>query len=295
MKKLLTGIQRLIIAAGIVLLMLCGRLPARRKIGAGLGLLVLRFARRRRHIAAVNIHLTHPDKSAVWQQRLLRQHFMALGEWLMDNLWALSATRNELRRYFRLEGEVTTPCIILAPHFLGLELALLRLNLQLPAPAAYHYKPMHSAFWNTLILYLRQRFGGVGFSTDSKYSLLAAVRHCRRGGALCYLPDIDPRARKSTAFVPFMAVEQAATTTGLSRLAQAAKTPVVPYIICRTAEGYVGKLLAPIADFPSGDEIADAKAINALIGEWVEKMPENYFWLHRRFKTDAQGKTKVYD
>ena len=259
-----------------------------------LGLLGLCFARRRRRIAEVNLRLTQPTLSLKQRRQLLRKHFAALGEWLMDNLWALTASREELRRYCRLEGEVPGACIILAPHFLGLELTLLRLNMHLPTPAGYYYKPMHSGFWNMLILRLRQRFGGIGFSTASKHSLLAAVRHCRRGGFFCYLPDIDPRARKSTVYVPFMGVAQAATTVGASRLAKAAKVPVVPCITCRCKQGYVVKLLPPLANFPSDDAAADARRINILIEEWVMQMPENYFWLHRRFKTDAGGNTHVY-
>lgn len=283
---------------GIALLVAAGRLPGRRHIGALLGLLAYAVARRRRHIAAVNLRLTLPHLPPAAQRRLLRRHFIGLGEWCMDNLWALSASRAAVCRHFALEGEMPPAgSIVLTPHFLGLELALLRLNLAQPESSiAYHYKPMHSAFWDAVMQRLRARFGSTGFSTLSKHALLAAVRHCRGGGLLCYLPDIDPRARKSTVYVPFMAVQEAATTTGVARLAKAARAAVVPYIICRRrGGGYVGKLLPPLQAFPSGDEVADATQINALIAHWVEAMPENYYWLHRRFKTDRGGATAHYD
>lgn len=276
------------------MLALLGRLPARRRLGAGLGRLALLLSRRRAHIARVNLRLTQPALSADAREQLLRRHFAALGHWLMDMLWALSASRDAINRYVRIEGEAPAACILAAPHFVGLDLALLRLNGYFQQVMAYHYKPLHNRFWDRLINGLRQRFGSIGFSTRSKHSLLAAVRHCRRGGVLCYLPDIETRGRKSTVYVPFMAVEQAATTSGLSRLAKAARVPVVLCIVCRDESGYLVKLL-PLADFPGDDELADAARLNALIAEQVQAMPENYFWLHRRFKTDEHGKTAVYD
>lgn len=274
---------------GHALLRAAGRLPGRRRVGAAVGRVAFWGMRRRRRIADINLRHARPDLSAAARGRLVRDHFAALGQWFMDNLWGLSATPDELRRFVRLEGDAPAACIILAPHFLGLELALLRLNLYLPNPAAFHYKPMHNAFWDAHTLGLRRRFGGVGFSTAGGGELLAAVRHCRDGGALCYLPDVDPHARKSTVFVPFMGVARAATTTALSRLARAARVPVVPYMICRDGDGYVCRLLPPLRDFPSGDDRADAVRLNELIGEWVAAMPENYFWLHRRFKTTPDG------
>lgn len=286
--------QRFAHRCGLLCLSLAGRLPARRKIGAALGLLALLCMRSRRRIAGINLRLTHPQLSSEQRRRLRRRHFIALGQWMMDNLWALTASRREIKNYVRLEGDAPPSCLLLVPHFLGLEPMLLRLDLHMPAPPAYYYKPMHSGFWNAVLLHLRQRFGSVGFSTDSRYSLLPVVRHCRNGGALCYLPDIDPRMRKSTVYVPFMGVAQAATTTSVARLAAAANLPVVPCIVCRTAEGYRCRLLPPLENFPSGDEVADARRVNALVEEWVREMPENYFWLHRRFKTDAQGATGLY-
>ena len=219
----------------------------------------------------------------------------------MDNFWALSASRRALCRYIRIEGDYPPGGILLVPHFIGLEASLQRLSLLPEAQThtlGYYYKPMHNSFWDSVVERLRRRFGAVGFATNNpQHSLLSAVRYCRAGNVLCYLPDIDPRARKSTVYVPFMAVEQAATTTGLFRLAKAARVPIVPVIISSAPDqaGYIIKLLPPLPEFPSGDDVADAARMNQFIGVWVEKMPENYFWLHRRFKTGADGNTKVYD
>ena len=72
------------------------------------------------------------------------------------------------------------------------------------------------------------------------------------------------------------------------------KVPVVPVIAFYKEKGVVAQLLPPLPDFPSGAEEEDTKRVNALIGEWVEKRPENYYWLHRRFKTTVDGSKSVY-
>ena len=279
------------------LLAFCGRLPKRRALGVAFGRLAFFVMQRRRKIAAQNLRAVFPELSFAARARLLRQHFAALGISFMDSLWALSANKAEICRLVRVEGEVKAPCILFAPHFLGLDICLLRLAC-LPGkpPVAYYYKPMHNAFWRGVIDRLRQRFGARGYSAVSKTALLASLRQLRRSnGMLCYLPDIDPKLRKSVVFVPFLGVERAATTIGLSRLAKMTNAPVVPTIICRQADGYVLRLLPPLPDFPgTASGVDNAKRMNEFIGEWVKKQPENYFWLHRRFKTTTGADTPIY-
>lgn len=279
----------------VCLLALVGRIPGRRRVGAALGRAALPLMRRRRRVAEKNLQAAFPQMADVERRRLLRRHFAALGEWFMDTLWGLSARRGEILRAVRLEGELSPPCLLLTPHFLGLDLALLRLGVEgveekKNAALFYYYKPFHNKFWDGVINTLRQRMGAEGLPTSSPTALLAGVRRLRRGGALCYLPDIDPKMRKSTVFAPFLGADKTATTAALPRLAAAAKVPVVPTIVCREKNGYVLRLLPPLADFPGAASAEDnARRMNGVIGEWVERQPENYFWLHRRFKTSADG------
>ena len=280
---------------GINVLAIVGRMPARRRFGAMLGLAALLFMRRRRQVADKNLQAAMPELSAAARRQLLRRHFTALGESFMDMLWGLTADKTAICRNIRLPNAAQPPYILVAPHFLGLELTLLRIGASTSAPCFYHYKPMHNAFWDALILRLRGRFGAVGLPTSSRTSLLAGARRLRDGGILCYLPDIDPKRRKSTVFVPFMAVPRAATTAGLSRLAHITKKPVVMTIICREKDGYTVRQLPPLQQLSANnDALADATLVNNIIAEWVRKMPENYYWLHRRFKTTATGDKPIY-
>ncbi|MDP3037952.1 MAG: lipid A biosynthesis acyltransferase, partial [Rhodocyclaceae bacterium] len=94
-------------------------------------------------------------------------------------------------------------------------------------------------------------------------------------------------------FVPFFGVP-AATITGLARLARMAGATVLPVITRMTDQGYVVEIGAPWVDYPGASIEADTRRMNAFIETEVVKMPEQYFWLHKRFKTRPPGTNKVY-
>jgi KDO2-lipid IV(A) lauroyltransferase len=110
------------------------------------------------------------------------------------------------------------------------------------------------------------------------------IKALRNGDALWYAPDHDYGSHASV-FVPYFAVEQAATITGTATLARVKNTVTLPCYNIRTREGYTLHIGAPLADYPSGDDLADASRANREIEAAVRKAPEQYMWLHRRFKT----------
>jgi KDO2-lipid IV(A) lauroyltransferase len=105
--------------------------------------------------------------------------------------------------------------------------------------------------------------------------------------------DFGPR---DAVFVPFFGV-QAATITGLARLTAISKAVVVPLITRQLpgGEGYVARFYPAWENFPSGDDIADARRMNAFIEARVREMPEQYYWVHKRFKTRPEGEPAIYD
>ena len=120
------------------------------------------------------------------------------------------------------------------------------------------------------------------------------VKALKRGESFYYLPDMDLGARDSV-FVPFCGVP-AATITGLSRIARLGGAVVVPCVTRQLpgAAGYVVRFYPAWRDFPSGDLEADARQMNAFIEERVREMPEQYYWLHKRFKTRPAGEADPY-
>jgi len=100
--------------------------------------------------------------------------------------------------------------------------------------------------------------------------------------------------RNESIFVPFMKVDQAATVTSLSRLSRVANARVVPVVTRMTPEGYSIEAHAPISDFPSRDLAHDTARMNQLLEGYIRTMPEQYHWVHRRFKTRPEGEPGVY-
>jgi KDO2-lipid IV(A) lauroyltransferase len=119
------------------------------------------------------------------------------------------------------------------------------------------------------------------------------LRAMKRGLPLYYLPDMDFGTRDAV-FVPFFGVPTA-TVTGLARLAKAAGAAVVPCVTRQTDSGYVTRFYPAWTDFPGGDVETDTRRMNAFIEERVREMPEQYFWLHQRFKSRPPGGAPVYD
>ena len=114
----------------------------------------------------------------------------------------------------------------------------------------------------------------------------------KRGEPLHLSPDMDFN-REESIFVPFMGV-QAATVPSLSRLARVAGARVVPVVTRMTPAGYTIEVHAPLDHFPTEDLAADTARMNALLEGYIRTMPEQYHWVHRRFKTRPEGEPGVY-
>ena len=110
-----------------------------------------------------------------------------------------------------------------------------------------------------------------------------------------YLPDQD-LGKRDSIFVPFFGVNTA-TITGLARLARLARAVVVPAVTRQLpgAQGYELRFYPAWDNFPSDDVEADTRRMNAFIEDRVREMPEQYYWVHRRFKTRPPGEPSLYD
>lgn len=283
---------------GIRALRMLGRLPfsARRFAGARLGD-AARLVGIRRRVAARNLELAFPNLSAAERKDILRRHFQFLGTVFLDECALLAMPEENMRRWIAVENEESLsekkPVILCVPHFAAATVAGVRLSSFLGGRMVFHYKPMHSGFWDGFYTRLRQQYGATGAAATKKNVLLSCARHVRGGGVFYYLPDADPKRRKNAAFVPFLGVE-AATTTAVSRLASSCGAEVRVFTALQTKEGYRARLSPPLKDFPGEDAVADARRINDLIGEQVRREPAQYYWLHRRFKTRPEGEGNIY-
>lgn len=284
---------------GIAILRTIGFLPLPiiAVLGYGLGLAFYLLGSARRNIALRNISACFPELSLTERKRINRQHFMFTGQTVFSSSmnWWVSAKR--FNRWVTLSGrehydkalQQGQNIILLAPHFVGLEVAGIYLSQERPMASMYQYSK------NTLVDEIvkrgRLRFGGE--LIERKEPLRKLLKIMRQGHPFYYLPDQD--AGRKGIFVPFFH-EQASTIPMLSKFTKMTDAVVIP---CRTqikkwGRGYEIILGTPMANFPTDDEYEDTAKMNQVVEQLVRENPEQYFWAHKRFKTRPPGAGKFY-
>ncbi|MFZ5547388.1 MAG: lipid A biosynthesis acyltransferase [Pseudomonadota bacterium] len=269
-------------------------------LGRGLGALLHLLARRRRRIALRNLELCFPGWPEAKRRAVVRDHFGWLGRSLVERGLLWYATGERLKRLIHVEGEVDFaekhdgPVMWLVPHFMGLDVAGMATQLFQSRPVASIYQRQSNAVFDARMRAGRLRFGNAEiFSRHEK--ALPLVRAIKRGAVFFNLPDMD-FGRKEAAFVPFFGVP-AATLLAPARMAAGLKLTVQPVIaeFLPGGQGYRVRFLPAWTDFPGADdEVAATRRINAFIEGEIERMPAQYLWVHRRFKTRPEGEAKLY-
>lgn len=285
---------------GLGLMKLMAALPFHWQVAVGrrLGRLMGKIARRRRRIAAINLELCFPKLPPEERATLLDEHFMALGLGLFETAMAWWASDEKLQCLARVKGTEHLEqalargkgVIILTGHFTTLELGARFITWHQPFHAMYrvHKNQLYERVMR------RERERRSGFPPLSHEDIRGLLRAFKKGRAVWYAPDQNHGSRNSV-FVPFFGVA-ACTVMATSRLAAMSGAAVVPYFPKRLpgVAGYEVTILPALTDFPSGDVEADTRRINALLEDHIQQVPEQYLWVHRRFKTQPPGKTSPY-
>ena len=264
-------------------------------LGWLVGSLIAAVPSSRRRIGEINLALVLPDWTPAARRALLRRHFVAMVQMLLEYGYCWFASRERLKRLMRVEGLEHLQAldgrnvILMMPHFTGLDLAGLRISLETPLVSIYSVQkdPWLDAFFRAK----RLRFG-TGIIFARQQGTRPTLRALKDGYRLYYLPDQDFGARDSV-FVPFFGVP-AATIAGLSRMAAVAKAVVLPCYPRREADGYTLVIEPPLVNFPTDDVIADATRMNAVIESQARRQLHQYFWLHKRFKSRPPGEADFY-
>jgi KDO2-lipid IV(A) lauroyltransferase len=287
-----------VIARGVAaLLWLFHWLPFRTTalLGALLGRLLYRVARSRRRVGETNLRLCFPDMPEHERQALLRRHFIALTCMFLEYGYCWFSSMDRLKRLMPIEGIEHLralegqPVILCMPHFTGLDWAGLRASMETPVVSIY--SKQKDAGLDAYVEQKRLRFD-TGIILSRQAGIRPALKALKQGYRFYYLPDQDFGPRDSV-FAHFFGVP-AATITGLSRLAKASGAAVLPCYPRRAANGYTLVIEAPVANFPTDDPLADAETMNRIIEAQVLRQPEQYFWLHKRFKTRPEGSPYLY-
>lgn len=257
-----------------------------RRLGRGLGWLLVRLMRERREVTDVNLALCMPELDVAARQRLVEAHFMAMGAGMFEAAFAWFASDARIRRLSRVDGiehleavhQQGQGMLLLTGHFSWLELGARVLALQQPFHAMYRHVNnrliddwMFSARW--------QRSGRLPLP---KRDIKTLIRALRDGEAIWYAPD-QTLGREAGLFLPMFG-QPVWTITATARLAKLGRARVVPYFVTFENGKYVVTVQPALENFPSGDDAVDARRINDLIETAALASPQAYFWGHRRFK-----------
>lgn len=284
------------IGIGLLRLLSLLPVPALLRLGEGLGWLVGRGWRKRRHVVRVNLRLCFPELDGAALEREVDAHFRALGAGMFEACLAWWASDARLRKYGEVVGlehldavqKAGTGALLLTGHFTTMELAARFIALQRDFHAMY--RPINNGLIDFFMHRWRQNRSGL--PALPREDLRALVRALREGRAIWYGPDQTLDFRHSV-FVPFFGVP-ALTITATSRLAQLGRCKVVPYFPERVNGRYRITFLPALDNFPSGDDAADAARINEVIAQGIRRARPQYFWVHRRFKWRPPGEKEFY-
>lgn len=281
------------LAIGLLTLIAWLPWPVKVFLGKGLGYLAMKVVSRRRHITEVNVKLCFSEKTAAEQKKLVKAIFLANGIGVFETATALVRDVSFLKDRVTFKGcehmdqtlAAGKGAIILGVHFSALDLGGALHGLFYTGDSIY--RPHKNPVFNRFIEKGRtQYFEEQITSRDLKL----LVRRLRKGSICWYSPDQD-FGRDASVFAPFFGVE-AASITMTARIAKMTQVPVLPLCIYRNPDNYTYTLeyLPALENFPSGDDVADAALVNQTIEKMIRVYPEQYLWMHRRFKTRPDPK-----
>lgn len=274
-------------------------LPIQAALGRGLGSLLHLLALSRRRIARRNLELCFPQWSEERRHAIVKEHFQWLGRSMLERGLLWHAPVDRLRRLIHVEGDVAfaersdKPVMWLVPHFVALDVAGAATQIFQKRFVGSIYQAQSNPVFDKAIRRGRLRFdqGEVFSRHETARPLMRAIR---KGYAFFNLPDMD-FGRRDAGFVPFFGV-QAATLLAPSRMARALGMVVQPVVaeILPGGQGYRVRFLEPWDDFPTDDDLADARRMNAWIEQEILANPAQYLWVHKRFKTRPKGEPSLY-
>jgi Kdo2-lipid IVA lauroyltransferase/acyltransferase len=268
-------------------------------LGRGLGCVLWRLARARRKVALRNLALCFPEQTPTQHVAVARAHFQWLARSLLERslLWFAPASR--LKFLIQVQGDVglaersSQPVMWLVPHFVGLDVAGLATQLFQSRKVCSVYQQQSNVAMDSAIRKGRLRFGNAEIFPRSDKAL-PLIRAIRRGEAFFNLPDMD-FGQRDAAFVPFFH-HSAATLLAPSRMAKALNMLVQPVVaeILPGGLGYQVRFGAPWRHFPTDNPEHDTLQMNRWIESEIRRNPEQYLWVHKRFKTRPPGQASVY-
>ena len=282
------GCWRLVVLLPYPVMMWLGRL---------LGAILYFMGGYRYQVAEINLALCFPEMSEVQRRQLLRDNFASYGIGFFEVGMAWWWSTERLNKYIQLEGMEHIEALngrgalLMAIHYTTLEVGASALSARHSIDGMY--RPHKSAVYD----YVQSKGrrvrdpAGVVYPREDVRGMFKALR---QGRIIWYAPDQD-YGRKQSVFADFFGVP-AASVTATARFAKVGNAAILPFSHIRLPnnQGYRVTVHAPLENFPSGDEVADAETINRRIEAFILEQPDQYLWAHRRFKTRPEGEQRPY-
>ena len=285
---------------GLALLRLSAFLPyaAMRFLSRGVAYLMYMLLPDRKRVAEINIRLCFPELSESEVEAMVRETINSTAMTFFEISLAWWASNKRLKSMVSFEGVENIEAarknnrgiILLGGHYTTLEISGRLLTYYMPD---FHpvYKAARNKLFNTVMVNSREKAINPLLENRNMRKIISVLK---KGRSVWYAPDQD-FGPENSVFAPFMGI-QTSTLLATSRLAKLSGAAVVPFYSARLNNGkYIIRFGKSFEDFPSGDDIKDASKINSAIEEHVRQYPEQYLWLHKRFKTRPQGEPNIYE
>ncbi len=267
-------------------------------LGRAAGRVIFRLAGRRRLYARRNLEVCFPELAPDQIDQLLRAHFQALGRSLLEMALGWFGAVAKLKRLVRIEGSEHLEralargrgVILYTAHFTTLEICGPLLKELCPGLCAM-YRPHRNPLLDAAFRRGRLRSASEVIAKDNVRGM---IRCLKRNGVVWYAPDQSYRGKQSE-LVEFFG-QPAMTNVATSQLAKLTGATVVPYFPRRVADGsgYVMVFGTPLEDFPTDDPVADTRRLNHLLEVHIRTCPEQYYWVHRKFKDRPSPYPDIY-
>ena len=283
--------------AGLALLWVIVQLPypVLYTLGSGLGKISRPFLKRRESIAVRNIELCFPDMTPIARSQMINNNFVSLGLGLMETGMAWFWSDARVKKWFDVEGieslaNATGGGMVVGIHFMSLELCGRVMGLCHPMMATY--RPHNNPLMEWVQTKGRMRSNK---AMIDRRNLSRLVHALKAGEAVWFAPDQD-YGPKGSVFAPFFSVKKAATTNGTYALSKLAGANLITLSMIRRSDkkGYHMYISNPLLGYPEDDNIAAAAYMNKIIEREILRAPEQYLWMHRRFKTRPEGEDSLY-
>jgi KDO2-lipid IV(A) lauroyltransferase len=265
-------------------------------LGKILGRTIYATARRRRHICNVNLKICYPEMADIERKALTKAHFESMGKGTIETFSSWFQNKKKFQSRFTFEGQDVIDrvlakgrgCILISGHFSPLDIC----GSQMPRFIDVH--PIYKLQRNPVMNWVMERQRQAIFSkTIERTNMREVLKSLKQNKAVWYAVDQD-YGRKNSVFAPFYG-RQCATIAHIGRIANMTNAPVVLYDYGRTENGY-HLSLTEVENYPSKDDIENATRINELMEAVIEPKKEQYFWAHRRFKTqETPGTPSPYE